>query len=368
MQELLDLIGDIYEAAYQPGLWDDVLKKLCTLMDSRSGAIFFHDFEDNTRDMLGSFGLPTATLLAYRLGLSKYDYTFQMQATAPSGRAQQLVDSEDFKKSHPFYYRFLLKPNDIGFLGAINIYNDEEWHIGIGLHRSFTNQPFSQEELAKLELLLPHFQRALRIQKEFVHLRREKQTLETALNRFMLGVIILNSDNSLYYTNPVAENFLTKHPALRINSEQRLQAHSAQENITLYNSLFKLRQTDKKQRASNQVALSVHHPDKEHGLHILAVRLDENEANPLLALYIADPELSFNLPPEALQNLYGMTPAEANVAIALANGASAQQISERHQVSIETVRSQLKSIYSKMNVNRQQDVVRLLLSGVLRAK
>lgn len=367
MHDLLDFVGEIYEAAYRPEHWDQVAEGLCQLMDAKSGAIFLEDHESNIREMVGVFGLPAAVPLSYKLGLSKYDVTFQMQRNEPAGVARQLVDSQEMKASHPLYYRMLLKPNDVAYLGAMNIFNDDEWHIGVGLHRGSNKQAFNKQELEKLELLQPHFQRALRIYKEFRNLRSQRQTLEAALNRFMLGVIVVNPDNTLHYCNPVAQNFLHDQLALRINHEQKLQAHMAQENIALYQAIDSLRALDKKSRKPKQMALSVHHPNKEHGLHILAVRMDEDSDNPLVGLYLADPELSFNLPPSALQSLYGMTPTEANVAIALANGASTRQISEQHHVSIETVKTQLKNIYSKMGVNKQQDVVRLLLSGVLRA-
>lgn len=367
MHELLDFIGEIYEAAYRPEHWDVVAEGLCRLLNAKSAAIFFDDYESHLRDVAGSYGLPNTTIMAYKLGLSKYDFTFQLQRNEPIGIAKQLIDANEIKVSHPLYYRMLLKANNVRYIGAMNIYNDKEWHIGIGIHRDFNSQPFSTDELNTLSLLTPHFQRALRIHKEFITLRNRQQTLEATLNRFMLGVIILNPDDTIQFSNPVASALLTEHPAIRINHEGKLQPYLAQENIALYGAINRLRQNDKKSRKLSQMALSVHHPDKEHGLHILLSQLPQQNGDMQMVAYLADPTTSFHLPLATLQSLYGMTPAEANVAIALANGASPQQISERHQVSIETVRSQLKSIYGKMGVNKQQDVVRLLLSGVLRA-
>jgi DNA-binding NarL/FixJ family response regulator len=63
--------------------------------------------------------------------------------------------------------------------------------------------------------------------------------------------------------------------------------------------------------------------------------------------------------------LFHFTRAESGVASALVNGLSVEQIAERHQVSRETVRSQLKSIFGKLGVSKQQDVVRLLLNSGL---
>jgi len=162
------------------------------------------DYEYNSRDILGSYGLPKAAALTYRLGLSKYDYTFQLQALTAPGQAQQLVEASEVRKTHPVYYRLILKPNDVGFLGAMGIYKDEEWHVGIALHRSFKAEPFSAEELQMLELLYPHLKRALRIHKEFYKLRSRQQSLQAALGQLSLGLIIVDADGNVEYCNPVA--------------------------------------------------------------------------------------------------------------------------------------------------------------------
>lgn len=47
------------------------------------------------------------------------------------------------------------------------------------------------------------------------------------------------------------------------------------------------------------------------------------------------------------------------------NGQTPRQIAESQGVVVDTVRSQLKSLYAKMGVNKQQDVIRTLLSGAV---
>ena len=84
-----------------------------------------------------------------------------------------------------------------------------------------------------------------------------------------------------------------------------------------------------------------------------------------IVLYVSDPGHPFDACEEDLAALFHFTRAESGVASALVNGLSVEQIAERHQVSRETVRSQLKSIFGKLGVSKQQDVVRLLLNSGL---
>lgn len=57
-----------------------------------------------------------------------------------------------------------------------------------------------------------------------------------------------------------------------------------------------------------------------------------------------------------LQSQYGLTAAETQVALALARGETLAQVSQTRQVSIGTLRSQLKSIFGKLGVRRQAEL------------
>lgn len=371
MNTLLNIIGDIYEASFDPSYWNKVANGLCQLFNAHSSGIFMEDYEYKNRDIIGSYGLPKATTLAYRLGLAKYDYTFQLQAATAPGQAQQLVEAQEFKTTHPIYYRLILKPNDVGFLSAMGIYKNEEWHVGVALHRSFNATPFSAEELQKLELLYPHFKRALRIHKEFYKLRSQQQSLQAALGQLSLGLIILNPDGRVDYCNPVASVLLKYHQGLKITDQQTLQAYLPGENKQLHTLIDQSIFVGKEEKAYRNQAIALHHPDQEHVIHIMVAMLDDSQATATkgkVALYLSIPESPFNLSAEALHTLYALTPAESGVAIALVNGLSPAQISQANGVSIETVRSQLKSIFTKMDVKKQQDVIRILLSGILHIK
>ena len=80
------------------------------------------------------------------------------------------------------------------------------------------------------------------------------------------------------------------------------------------------------------------------------------------AVFITDPQ-AVQLPSvERLGELYGLTPTEAKVACEFARGQSYKQVAQRLKISEDTVRAHIKQIYPKTRVNRQSDLVRLVLS------
>jgi DNA-binding CsgD family transcriptional regulator len=68
---------------------------------------------------------------------------------------------------------------------------------------------------------------------------------------------------------------------------------------------------------------------------------------------------------KVLQGLFDLTPAEARVAQAIGEAQSIEHIATQSGVSLETIRSQLKSVLSKTGLSRQQELVHLLAGKVL---
>ena len=370
MDKMLDLIGEIYEASFNPGNWNAAITRLCEYMQARSGALFIEDHGAGTRGMIGAHGLSGAVRLSYRLGMGKHDQTFKLQRAQPLGEARQLVESRLIRREHPLYYSLILRPHDIGHIAVMNIYNDDEWHVGLGLHRSFKADAFSADELRDLNRLYPHLSRALRIHKEFHRLRHRQQSIDAALSRVLMGLIILGPDGTALYSNPVADSLLKRHPGLVLNGG-RPQAHFAHENRRLQAMLDDLALADPADIDRHDLALGLHHPERDQPLNVVLATLNApygehaDMARGNVALYLCDPASRFHFSLDTLHALYDLTPAEARVAMALTNGQTPKQIAESQGVVVDTVRSQLKSLYVKMGVNKQQDVIRVLLSGAV---
>jgi len=61
-----------------------------------------------------------------------------------------------------------------------------------------------------------------------------------------------------------------------------------------------------------------------------------------------------------LGTLFGLTAAEARLAVTLMEGRSLSEASEVRGLSRETVKSQLSAIFSKTDTKRQGELIRLL--------
>ena len=69
------------------------------------------------------------------------------------------------------------------------------------------------------------------------------------------------------------------------------------------------------------------------------------------------------MPGEAFARLYGLTGGELRVVVALAQGLGGKEAADMLGISEPTVRTHLKSIFSKTETSRQTDLLRLLQSS-----
>ena len=91
----------------------------------------------------------------------------------------------------------------------------------------------------------------------------------------------------------------------------------------------------------------------------------EGSRRPAVALLIRDPERRTEASREIVRRLFDLTPAEASLALALADGLTLDEAAERLEIRKNTARAHLRAIFAKIGVTRQTTLVRTLLSSVI---
>jgi len=96
-----------------------------------------------------------------------------------------------------------------------------------------------------------------------------------------------------------------------------------------------------------------------HAARCSAPTGEQARENPII-LIILDPCEDGGPSEAVLRQAFGLTSAEARIALGLARGRELKEIAALHCVAESTVRSQLKSILSKTDTHRQSELVALL--------
>jgi DNA-binding CsgD family transcriptional regulator len=89
---------------------------------------------------------------------------------------------------------------------------------------------------------------------------------------------------------------------------------------------------------------------------------DLGTADAAVLLFIVDPANRGRVPLAWIMDAYGLTPAEARVALAAASGASTPETARRLAVSPNTVKTHLRRVFAKTATARQAELARLIAS------
>ncbi|MGI9309592.1 MAG: helix-turn-helix transcriptional regulator [Gammaproteobacteria bacterium] len=94
-------------------------------------------------------------------------------------------------------------------------------------------------------------------------------------------------------------------------------------------------------------------------------RLESNAHDRFVTVFIGDPEQSIRPELEQLQNFYDVTGAEAKVLLALFDENDVNSTAAALNVSVNTIRSHLRTLYTKLGVSDKSELVRMLTKTLI---
>jgi len=364
-----ELIHHIYEAAYDESHWAVTLERLVGLSGSRVANILYYDTRGPAIQVNQNFGTPPELLDDYHRRFAATDPGKEVLQRAPVGSAvsaDRIFDPARFAElCRTEFYESFMAPQDIHYGGGLKVFDDQGRISALSFFRSRAAGTYDDATLELISALTPHLQRALRIHREFVHLKAERQALLAGFDQLVMGLILFDARGEVLYRNPMAERILAHHPALTASGSTIAATHPG-ERIRLRRLIRQAVETDPGDTVAGAVALGLHHPDGVNPLPILIRPLDgpfRGQGEARAALFLSDPEQSLPLSPDVVSTAYGLSETEARVAVGIANSLSVKEIAGLHGVSHNTVRTQLKTIFQKLGISRQTELVKLLLSG-----
>lgn len=89
--------------------------------------------------------------------------------------------------------------------------------------------------------------------------------------------------------------------------------------------------------------------------------LDDLHAHAVVCF--SDPDIIYPIDADKVSEAYNLTESESYIAVSIANGLSPDDIATINNVALSTVRGHIKSIYSKLGINKQGDLIKIILTG-----
>lgn len=286
-------------------------------------------------------------------------------------RMSRVVPTRQLRQTD--FYQELIRPMGGGVAAAF------KWSGGHDLHALMVcrsaerdGQDFSEPELRLLQWVLPHLAGATRLRAEMAQCSRALAEALEVLNLMDSGVVIVDP-GGLRFANRAAES-IARAGGLRLDrsglhaarpgDEQRLQ-RLLKGSAAPLPGRGKTADTDAGPPRRTRIAIAREPPGRPLLVTALpASILDAGHGSSppdRVLLLITDPDRAARASADVLAAAYGLTPREAGLALALANGLPLHLAALNLGITLGTARQYLKAVFSKTATGRQAELVRLVL-------
>ncbi|HEY1710798.1 MAG TPA: hypothetical protein VGG10_21200 [Rhizomicrobium sp.] len=367
----LDLV---YDAAVQPLLWVPVLEQLADMVGGSTGWLSQLSVQDGSGISLDDPRCRidpkwTAHYAAYYEQRNPLHNVPDPSAYMKQWKPCILTDENWMRKDalvRSEFYNDFLQPQDVDSVMMIRLAKRGSEIATINIGRATPRHQFDGAEIELANSIHPHLIRAFNLGRKLAGAQRVEQDLQHTIDRSPHGLFLLDATGAIRHVNKAGEALLRIPGGLQVN-EGRLIAHSQSQTKRL---LGLIACAGSPSGAGGSMALDI--APGRLPISLTIAPLTEAGSPHLrgrtVLVCATDLEARTKLPEKQLRDLFGLTPAETRLALALLDGITLREAAERFETSQHTTRTQLARIFDKTGTNRQSDLVRLLMrvDGVAR--
>jgi DNA-binding CsgD family transcriptional regulator len=371
--ELSDIIASVYDAVGGTELWETFLGKLAQTFHADSAALVLHEAAPEVHILAASWMLDPESSRRYQTYYGALDVWTMRALQSRLVDRESTFTSESLCAFHElaeteFYNDFLAKQGIAHGLFGLVEKDPLQRYGSVSLYRGSSSGEFQMSDVETLNFLVPHIQRAFTLHSRFSKLKARSEGIENALNLLATGVIFVGTKGEIIFLNNAAREMLRRREGLLL-VHGRLSAVVEIESSRLQTLIFEATQTSNLKGLSPGGTILVSRKTARP-LSVTVAPLRNNTINlarePFAVLFICDPDAKIELPSDLLRRCYGLTIAEARLTVLLLEGRSLKVAASRCGVTHNTAKSQLKSVFSKTQVNRQCELIKLFMPASLR--
>lgn len=181
------------------------------------------------------------------------------------------------------------------------------------------------------------------------------------LNRLPTGVVVVDAEANILFMNSLGTDYLARGDGLTMSQAGLCRTNRQAETAELHR-LVKLAVDAGGDVIAHAIAVTREESDRPLSV-VIAPLPAEHSTGRVAVLLINDPERQSLPSTDTVAKLFDLTDAEARLALALSEGQRIEDAAEKLGITVNSARTYLKRIFSKTDVTRQAELVRLILAA-----
>lgn len=252
---------------------------------------------------------------------------------------------------------------------AVTVNDNTALSCSLWIFRNAGDAGAFAEDTTICEILVSLLRRGVELSARIGNHEIERTLYSDVMDRLAVGVLILDRAGNVVKCTDSARELLSEADGLGLQGG-RLRASYSGEDRKFQQAIKVLTRAVVDGDTPETCGLSLTRPSGKRSLGILIQPIAGAEragpsSRPCLAIYLRDPSAVAEMRSELMRQLFDLTPAEAAVAGRLTAGLSLEDAASSLDISRNTARAHLRSIFSKSGITRQTELVRLLLSSAV---
>lgn len=367
LEDISDLVGLAYDAAFDWSFWPIVLNRLADVLTATSGAaIVSYNSRTRRRGLLYPRSSPEyiRSFLGYWCPRCPILHYGKNHPVATVMQPEMFVSREEYCRTEIFNEWF--KPQRAEAMIGSKLLIEGPVSMFLALMRPYSNGDFEETEIRLFASVIPHLQRAVQLQLRLAGLEGPAEGSAAILSRLPQGVLLVDAEARVLFANAAAENLLRASNGVFLGSDG-LRTKSPGETRHLRKTIADCADPSSEiGGAGGRLRLS---REDRAPLIVLVIpqrsRLDWIDVvRPRAILFITDPEQTTAARGQNLREDFGLTPAEAAVAVEILKADGLKAAANRLGISLATAHTHLAHVFDKTGTRRQAELVRLILQSL----
>jgi len=329
--------------------------------------VFSQDATKKSAQSFFSYGMDRGFLQSYFEKYMQLNPLFPAMLFFEEGRIlteEDVMPMSEFRKT--VFFKEWVEPQGLIASMASVLEKSAISLAGIAVGRSGEQGPIDESSRQRMEGIIPHVRRALKIGKVIDTYRAEATALADVLDGLTAGMFMVDATGRIVHANTMALSMLSEGFVVQTVGG-KLSTVDAPQGDTLLAEVLPKERTGKAPQFTGATIPLMSSTGDRYVAHVLPLttrsrRRSGMPYSAVAAIFISQAKFSQEHPLEALARAYKLTPTEMRVLTTIVNVAGIREVAPILGISPTTVKTHLSRIFAKTGVNRQVDLAKLMAS------